>query len=260
MNATELYAEVAKLTSEGRPFVLATVIESAGSTPQKPGSKMIILEGGVVRGTIGGGAIEQQIIDAAGTLFAAPESSKIIETHLTHDLGMCCGGRMKVFLEKHAAAARLWIFGAGHVGTEVARLAAHVGFRVTVVDERPEWNGRQRFADDVTVIAKNPADYAKDLAGGDDCYFCVTTHDHPLDQAVLEALLTRPSAYLGVIGSRRKAEKFRQRLLAAGFDAAALDRVRSPMGVSIKALTPAEISVSIVAELIAARRQHPRRG
>lgn len=258
MNAPELYSEIARLSTEGRSFVLATVIESSGSTPQKPGSKMIVLGDGAVRGTVGGGAIEQQIIDAAVSLFASGETSMVIETHLTHDLGMCCGGRMKVFLEKHAAAARLFIFGAGHVGTEVSRLAAHVGFVVTVVDDRQQWASRERFNDDVTLVVKNPADFARDLPGGSDCYFCITTHDHPLDQAVLEALLPRPSRYLGVIGSRRKAERFKQRLTAAGFDGAALDRVHSPMGVAIRALTPEEIAVSIVAELIAARRQQPR--
>lgn len=250
-----LYDEIARLTAEGRGFVLATVVESAGSTPQKPGSKMVVLPDGTLRGTVGGGAIEHQILAAARELFESPDMSRLIETHLTHDLGMCCGGKMKVFLEKHAAAARLWVFGAGHVGKEIARLAHATGFRVTVVDERPEWASPERLPEVDEVTVRNPADVARELAGGPDCYFCITTHDHPLDQAVLEALLPKPSAYLGVIGSRRKAERFKMRLTAAGAPPQDLERVRSPMGLPINALTPQEIAVSIVAELVQVRRR-----
>jgi xanthine dehydrogenase accessory factor len=249
----DLYTQLAALVAEGRPFVLATVIESSGSTPQKPGSKLVVLGDGSLRGTVGGGAIEHQIIQASLELLRAPEGTRVIETHLTHELGMCCGGRMKVFLEKHGAPPRLTVFGAGHVAKELAALAHHVGFRVTVVDARPEWASRERFPG-CEVLVKDPADHARALAGGPECYFCVTTHDHPLDQAVVEALVTRPSAYLGVIGSRRKAERFRMRLRAAGVDEAAVERLRSPMGVDIGALTPEEIAVSIVGELIRVRR------
>jgi xanthine dehydrogenase accessory factor len=248
-----LYAEIATLVAEGRPFVLATVIESAGSTPQKPGSKMVVLEDGSLRGTVGGGAIELQIIEAARALLASDARTRTIETHLTHELGMCCGGRMKVFLEKHEAPARLTLFGAGHVAREVAALARHVGFRVTVVDARPEWASAERFPG-CELLLKDPADHARALtANARDC-FCVTTHDHPLDQAVVEALLPKPGAWLGVIGSQRKAERFRMRLKAAGFAPEALARMRSPMGLPIGALTPQEIAVSIVAELIQVRR------
>lgn len=256
----DLYAELAQLTAEGRAFVLATVIQSAGSTPQKPGTKMIVLPDGSLRGTVGGGAIEQQVVDASLALLGSNEMSRVLQTHLTHELGMCCGGKMSVFLEKHAAAARLFVFGAGHVGRELALLAHAVGFRVTVVDERPKWAARERFADGIELCVRDPATVARELDGSPDTYFCITTHDHPLDQAVLEALLPRPAAYLGVIGSVRKAERFKLRLQAAGFDETALSRVRSPMGVPIHALTPQEIAVSIVAELIAVRRAgHPRR-
>jgi xanthine dehydrogenase accessory factor len=255
----DLYTEIATLVAEGRPFVLATVIESAGSTPQKPGSKMVVLGDGSLRGTVGGGAIEQQIIEAARALLEAPAQTRVIETHLTHELGMCCGGRMKVFLEKHGAPAQLTVFGAGHVGHELAALAHHVGFRVTVVDARPEWATAERFPGCEVRVA-DPAEHARALMGSEHDYFCVTTHDHPLDQAVVEALLNKPSAYLGVIGSRRKAERFRMRLKAAGAEEAALDRIRSPMGLPIGALTPAEIAVSIVAELVQLRRStQPRR-
>src|SRR3954468_12274796 len=142
----QLYSDIARLTEDGTPFVLATVIDSQGSTPQKPGSKMLVLEQGQTRGTVGGGAIEKQIVDAAVSLLANPDAQTLlVETHLTHDLGMCCGGKMRVFLEKHGAAARLFVFGAGHVAQELAALAHHVGFKVEVIDERPQWADPARF-------------------------------------------------------------------------------------------------------------------
>jgi xanthine dehydrogenase accessory factor len=252
---TELYAEMARLTAEGHPFVLATVVDSSGSTPQKPGSKMVVLADGRSVGTVGGGAIEKQVIDACVALLKDPAAeTKLLETHLTHDLGMCCGGKMRVFLEKHAGAARLFVLGAGHVGREVAALALNAGFTVEVVDERTDWATAARFPSGVKLHVENPAEFAQRLPTGDDCYFCIATHDHPLDQACVEALLRKKAAYLGCIGSRRKAERFKLRLLAAGFSEAEVGRMKSPMGVPIAALTPAEIAVSIVAELISVRR------
>src|SRR5438309_2090787 len=111
-------------------------------------------------------------------------------------------------------------------------LAANVGFQVSVVDERAELASRERFPN-AELLLRSPAEVARELAGGPDVYFCITTHDHPLDQACVEALLRKPSAYLGVIGSRRKAERFKMRLTAAGFTEAELSRVHSPMGVAI---------------------------
>jgi xanthine dehydrogenase accessory factor len=250
----DVYADIAQLSAAGRAFVVATVIETHGSTPQKPGSKLVVLPDGSLRGTVGGGAIEHQIIQAALSLFASEEASKVLETHLTHDLGMCCGGKMKVFLEKHAAPSRLWVYGAGHVAKELASLAKHVGFWVGVVDERPEWASRERFGRVDLLEHRAPEEHARTVEGGEGTFFCVVTHDHALDQAILEALLNKPSAYLGVIGSRRKAERFKLRLRAAGFAEEALARVRCPMGVSIDAVTPEEIAVSIVGELVATRR------
>jgi xanthine dehydrogenase accessory factor len=250
-----LFADMAALQEEGRPFVLATVIGAHGSTPQKPGSKLVVLGGGELRGTVGGGAIEKQIVDAALALLAdASAQTRTIETHLTHDLGMCCGGRMTVFLEKHAAAPVLVVLGAGHVAKEVAALAAHVGFQVTVVDERAEWLTAARFPT-ARLQRAPPDDAAKAHPGGPDVFAVVTTHDHPLDQACVEALLRKPLRWLGLIGSRRKAERFRQRLLAGGFTADEVARLESPMGLPIGALTPREIAVSIVARLIEVRRR-----
>ena len=161
---------------------------------------------------------------------------------------------MRVFLEKHGAAAHLYIFGAGHVAKELAALAHRVGFRVHVVDERREWANRERFPD-AELNLENPADVARALAGGADCYFCVTTHDHPLDQACVEALLRKPAAYVGVIGSRRKAERFKMRLQApAASRTTEIDRMKSPMGAPSARSRRRRLRSPSSAELISVRR------
>ncbi|HLT30023.1 MAG TPA: xanthine dehydrogenase accessory protein XdhC [Myxococcaceae bacterium] len=251
-----LYDDMAALVAEGRPFVSATVVSVSGSTPGKPGAKLLLLEDGSIRGTIGGGAIEQQVLEAARELLNAsggPET-RLLETHLTHELAMCCGGKMTLFLERVGRTEELVLFGAGHVGKELASAAARVGFRVTVVDERAEWATPERFPEAAAIRVEDPLEVAKGLAGGPGVHVIITTHDHALDQSLVEALLERPSAYLGVIGSRRKSLRFRQRLEAAGFTAEAIEKLRSPIGLDIGAVTPAEIAVSVVAEFIRLRR------
>lgn len=249
-----LFADITQLETEGRPFVLCTVIATQGSTPQKPGSRLLVLEGGSLRGTIGGGAIEKQAVEAALALLEdASTQSRVLDTHLTHELGMCCGGKMTVFLEKHGARPSLVIFGAGHVAQELAALARHVGFGVMVADERAQWLNTERFP--MTTLRLEPPDeVARSLSGNLHTYCCVATHDHPLDQACVEALVKIPLAYLGLMGSQRKAQRFRERMNAAGFSAQEVARFECPMGVDIEALTPEEIAVSVVARLVSIRR------
>ncbi len=250
----KVYREIAALEEQGRRYVLATVIAASGSTPQKPGAKLLVLEGGELRGTIGGGAIEKQIIDAALELLADPTAEvRTLDTHLTHDLGMCCGGRMTVFLEKSQVVPLVVLFGAGHVSQALALAASQVGFRVVVVDERPEWLNAERFPHAERRL-ESPEDVARTLPASPTTSCCVMTHDHPLDQRCVEFLLPRQWAYLGVIGSERKAARFRARLEAAGFTPEQLATLECPMGLEIAALTPSEIAISIVARLIAVRR------
>jgi xanthine dehydrogenase accessory factor len=251
MNVSSLYAALVRLAEQGRSFVLATVIETHGSCPQKPGAKLAVLENGELLGTIGGGAIEKQIVDASLELLRSDEvaPSRLLETHLTHDLGMCCGGTMKVFLERHRPGVRLWLFGAGHVHREVAALAAKVGLRVTVVDEREQWLTESRFPD-AECVQEDPEVAAKQLQTNGTELVCVATHDHALDERVLRALSSKPLRYLGLIGSKRKALRFTERLRQQGVPEASVERIQSPMGMPIGAQTPEEIAVSVVAELI----------
>ena len=247
----------ALLASRARriPCALCTVIDSGGSSPRKRGAKMLVCSTTQIVGTIGGGAIEHAVIREATRLMADGAPPEIFEQHLSHDLGMCCGGKMKVFIEPQHYSPRLFLFGAGHVAAPLCDLAASVGFEVTVVDERARWATPERFPRAQSVRAQGPMEVLDSLALSARCFAIIVTHDHGLDQEILAALLGQPLAYLGVIGSVRKRERFKKRLRAQGFDEETLTRFHTPMGLDIGAITPEEIAVSVVAEMIQLRRQ-----
>jgi xanthine dehydrogenase accessory factor len=251
-----VFTRMAELEAQRRAFVLAVVTHTGGSTPRLAGTQMAI-DAQHIAGTIGGGAFEHLVVQRARTLLADPElRTDTVVVHLVEDLGMCCGGRMTAFLSKHQPDPRLWIFGAGHVGTAVAQVAGLSGFACTVVDERDAWADATRFAADVEVLDTPPDDLLRDpqRGPGPHDWVLITTHDHDLDERLIRLLAPRDLAWLGLIGSRGKWARFVRRLRAREVPEPALDRVRCPVGLKIGSEGPGEIAVSIVAEIIALRR------
>jgi xanthine dehydrogenase accessory factor len=245
-----ILARIAEVEESGRPAAVVTVVRSSGSTPREPGARMIVHPDGSIEGTIGGGRIEQEATEEARRAIEDGRP-RFLDYALTQELGMCCGGSTSIFVEVIGRAPRLLIFGAGHVGTALAHLAAAAGFVVHVADEREELLTPARLAP-ARALHSDLDDPALPFFA--DTFVMVTTHDHALDQKLVEKVLKEQHRWLGLIGSRRKAELTRQRLAHKGFEEAAIARVRSPVGVAIGAETPEEIAVSIVAELIAERR------
>jgi xanthine dehydrogenase accessory factor len=248
----ELWDVLARWRAAGKRFALASVIESRGFTPRKPGAHMLISESGETVGTIGGGAIEARVLEEAKALLQGGGAS-LVRKHLTQELGMCCGGEMAVFLEVLEAAPRLFVFGAGYIARPLASLAAGCGFDVTVVDERPDWATPERFPE-AHVVCRAPEDVVRELATSDADYAVVVTHDHAVDQRLVQALLRMPLKFVGMIGSVPKQRKFALRLRARGFSDAEIARLRTPLGMPIGADTPEEIAVSAMGEIIAVRR------
>jgi xanthine dehydrogenase accessory factor len=249
----EVWETLARWRAAGRRFALATVIESRGFTPRKPGTHLLLAEDGETAGTIGGGAIERQVIDEARALLLGEGGVAVVRKHLTQELGMCCGGEMALFLEVLEPAPRLLLFGAGYIARPLAALAAGCGFEVTVVDERPEWADPDRFLH-ATLECRSPEAWLRSAATTAEDYAVVVTHDHALDQKLVQELLRRPLRFVGMIGSVPKQRKFALRLRARGFTDEQIARLRCPLGVSIGADTPEEIAVSVMAELIGVRR------
>jgi xanthine dehydrogenase accessory factor len=249
---TATWDALAQWRAEGRRFVLASVVESRGFTPRKPGTHMLVDDAGETAGTIGGGAIEQLVVAEARALLEGGGTA-LMKKHLTQELGMCCGGEMSVFLEVLEPAPRLFLFGAGYIAKPLAALAAECGFRVTVVDERTDWAIAQRFTE-AELVCREPEAYLVELVTTPRDYAVVVTHDHGLDQRLVQHLLRRPLKFVGLVGSLPKQRKFALRLRARGFTDAEIARLHCPLGAPIGAKTPQEIAVSVMAELIAVRR------
>ena len=247
-----VWAVLERWRAERRRFVMATVTESRGFTPRKPGAHMLFAEDGETAGTIGGGAIEREVLDAARELLATG-GSVTLKRHLTQELGMCCGGEMAIFLEAIEPAPPLLVFGAGYIAKPLAALAATCGFAVRVIDARAEWATPKRFPS-ARVLLRDPEAWLREVELQGDEFVVVVTHDHALDQRLVQALLRRPARFLGMIGSVPKQRKFALRLKAKGFTDAEIARLQTPLGVSIGADTPEEIAVSVMAQVIAVRR------
>ena len=242
------------LTSRQRG-ALATVVRVSGSTPQRPGARLLLREDGSMLGTVGGGAIEQAVLEALRAALLRGGSELLIRD-LSHDLGMCCGGRMEIFVEAVLPAPRLWLLGAGHVAKPTASLARSVGFEVHVIDDREELNTDERFPGCQLVLG-DPAAVLGKAALGEADWVLIMTHDHQLDEAALAASAGKSAAYVGLVGSKRKVFRLVERVRAKRLGDFPIERVFAPVGLDIGAESPEEIAVSIVAELVALRHGRP---
>jgi xanthine dehydrogenase accessory factor len=246
-------------TRSGRRAALATIVRASGSTPRTVGARMLVRPDRSSIGTIGGGAFEAMVIADAAELLGNPEPAPVVKRytfteHGEDALGMACGGTAEVLIEASGRGARLVIFGAGHVGLALARLASTVGFAPEIVDDRPEFCEQARRAKTGEVFPCD-AEYVTGVPAIDAaCYVAVVTRCHRTDRLALKRVVGQPLRYLGLIGSRRKkAVIFAQLVNEDGVGPADLERVRCPIGLPLGGETPEEIAVSIVAELIQVR-------
>lgn len=247
----EIASAVLLLLQTGGGGALATVVQTRGSVPQQPGARLLWRQEGPPLGTVGGGAIEALVLEQLEEVFRLG-TPRLLRTDLTRDLGMCCGGRMEIFLEPLQAQPRLLLFGAGHIAVPTARLASSIGFEVHAVDDREELLTAARFPTAERHSLDAAAFIKRDGLSPHD-WLLIVTHDHRLDEELLELAAQRPHAYIGLVGSRRKVIRIVERVRARQ-PQVALDRVYAPVGLDLGAVSPEEIAVSIVAEWIALRR------
>jgi len=248
-----VYRAILALLDSGGRGALCTVVESAGSAPQRPGSKLLLREDGSQQGTVGGGAIEEATLARAAQVIRTGQPERFA-AHLTRELAMCCGGRMEIFIEPIGSRPWLLVFGGGHVATALVPVAATAGFRVHVVDERERWASPEQHPAALAHTCGSPLDVLDALPWGPETSAVIVTHDHLLDERIVERCLAREWRYLGMIGSRAKAHRIVTRLAQRGADPVRLGALHSPIGLAIAAREPGEIAVSVVAELIAVRR------
>ncbi len=209
-------------------------------------------------GLICGGRMEIAVMpvpsDAIAPLERALEQARAgkparVPVRVMH-AGRCV--RYRVHLE---IPPKLVIAGAGHVGRALARLARDLDFRVVVIDDRADFASPERFGEGVELIVRDIAAALRDLPLDAGSYVVIVTRGHRHDQAALEAVIRRPTAYLGMIGSRRKSRMILRDLAESGVPDLQIERVHTPIGLPIGAVTVQEIAVSIAAELVQVRRR-----
>ena len=248
------------LSSESESHVLMTVLDTRGSSPRDVGTKMVVSKDEVFD-TIGGGALEHQCIKTARELLSKNQPIQHTDTfNLGKDLKQCCGGVVSVFFEVFPASNFILnIFGAGHIGQALTKLLGDIDCTVNLFDSRDEFLQKE-YPKNTHIHHLIEPEIAIESCQAKS-YFLVMTHDHALDQQLCEAILARgDSAYCGVIGSRTKSIKFRQRLLKKGFSQEEFAQLTCPMGLSdLKTKKPMEIAVSVLAELLILREKLKQR-
>ena len=284
---TDLLHYVTADTADGITGVLCTIIEAHGSSPREAGTSMwVTLE--AVRGTVGGGISEHEVIKKAREMLKTGDATCIIKKNLTAEEGLACGGSIQVYLEKIGNDPELFIFGGGHVGRALAKIASFIGFRVTVWDDRADCITEELFPtarrlccplgqlflkEKAESVQNNKTAHDNSPSCGiaasqeavpashtvlqfhENVYCVAVTRGHRCDADVLRYLYGKKLAYIGMIGSFEKNAAVVKLLADEGIGKEYLDSIYKPIGLPIKAETPEEIAVSIAAELIAVRRR-----
>lgn len=247
---------IVDVLQNNKPAALATVVKTRGASPRGVGAKMLVYPDGSIVGSVGGGEMERRVIAAAQEALRDGKPRYLDMTLSNEQRGdpMICGGEMEIFVEPLLTTPTLVIVGAGHIGAAVAQLGKFLGFRIAVLDDRPEFvtpenfpHADERFAGD--VVAK-----VREMEITPQTYVVLVTRAHALDAALLSAIAEKPAAYIGMLGSQRRVLTVMDTLKQQGIGEAVLARVHAPIGVEIHAETPQEIAVSIMAEVIRERR------
>ena len=254
----EVFAALGEALSRGEEAALVTIVSSNGSTPQRVGAKMLVFGDGRIVGTVGGGCYEHDAIGKAKIVLSTRKPTTVkydLNDDFAEETGLVCGGQMEVFIEPIEAAPAVYIFGAGHVGYYLGKMAHEAGFGVHVIDDRAAFANTERFPFAASVVVDEIPQWLADTVLPPTAYAVIVTRGHRNDLDVLRALVPRPLRYIGLIGSRAKvARLYEQVMLEGGIDPDLLARIHAPIGLDLGAVTPQEIAVSITAELIAVRR------
>ena len=252
----EVFAALANALARGEEVALVTVTGTTGSTPQRVGAKMLVYADGRTVGTIGGGCYEDDAFWKAREALKARKPKSIryeLSDDFAEESGLICGGQMDVFIEPVEPSPDVYVFGAGHVGHSLARMAHDAGFRVHVVDDRAKFADTSRFVEGTDVQVDEIPTWIESHPLPSTAYAVIVTRGHRHDLDALRALAPRNLRYLGLIGSRAKVKRIYDALLEEGLPPDTLRRVHAPIGLDIGAVTPQEIAVSILAELIAVK-------
>src|SRR5690242_20817170 len=252
----DIFEEIVRMRRAGQRGALATIVHTNGSIPSFESSRMLVREDGGIVGTIGGGCVEADVWAAAREVMEREAPRKMIfnlNNEASFDNGLICGGTLEVFVEPILPQPVAYLFGGGHVSTAVARAAHAAGFGIVVVDDREAFANKERFpmAHEIYTSYEDAFEKINPNAAS---YLVIVTRGHKEDMRVLAWAVRAEARYVGMIGSKRKVLSVYKALEREGYRAEEFERVYAPMGLEIGALSPEEIAISIVAELIAVRR------
>jgi xanthine dehydrogenase accessory factor len=252
----DLFEEIVRMRRAGQRGALATIVHTNGSIPSYESSRMLVREDGSIAGTIGGGCVEADVWAAAKEVMQT-ESPRKMTFHLnneaSYDNGLICGGTLEIFVEPILPQPIVYVFGGGHVSIAMAKAASAAGFAIGVVDDRAAFANKERFPMAQEVFTSYEEAFQKIQANAS-TYLVIVTRGHKDDMRVLAWAVRTPARYVGMIGSKRKVLSVYKALEQEGYRPEEFERVYAPMGLEIGALSPEEIAISIVAELIAVRR------
>jgi xanthine dehydrogenase accessory factor len=253
----DVYEELVHLRRSGQKAALATIVEVAGSIPSFQSAKMLVREDGSMVGTIGGGCTEAEVWNAAREVMET-EKPKMLRFNLgqdaAYDNGLICGGQLNVYVEPILPIPSCYIFGAGHISKSLSKIATLSGFRTVIVDNRDTYANSERFPEAAEVYAEEYEAVFPKLPVNESSYVIIVTRGHRDDMRVLRWAADQPVRYIGMIGSKRKTIEVVKQLKKEGVPIEKLQNLHAPMGFDIGAITPEEIAVAVVGEMIHRRR------
>lgn len=253
----EVFAALGEALARAEDVALVTIVSTNGSTPQRVGAKMLVYADGRTVGTIGGGCYENDAFWKAREALTSRKAARVkyeLDDDFAQENGLVCGGQMEVFIEPIEPSPAVYVIGAGHVGYYLAKFAHEAGFLVHVVDDREAFANRERFPTAAEVVVEDVPAWLAAATLPPSSYVVIVTRGHRHDLDALRAVVQRDLRYVGLIGSRAKVARVYEQLAEEGVDPERFAHVHAPIGLDLGAVTPQEIAVSILAELIAVRR------
>ncbi|MDQ3753561.1 MAG: XdhC/CoxI family protein [Acidobacteriota bacterium] len=256
-NSHSITQAISRVLQEGAVAVLVTLIEAPLAAEQYVGTKLLVESSGASVGSFGDAALDESVADQAVKFLAAHSEA---QTFRVEDFAPALAEwrGVRLLFERVEPGPHVVVCGAGHVGAALASLSRLLGYRVTLIDDRPDFVARGRFLDaEIELIAAREG-WTKavraSVGTGRGVAVAVVTRGHNEDEECLRAVLEAKPDYVGMIGSRRRTNIVLERLRETGVEESRLREVRAPIGLDIAAVTPEEVALSILAEIIAARR------
>jgi xanthine dehydrogenase accessory factor len=253
----DIYDEIVRLRRLGQKCALATIVNVKGSIPSYESAKLLVREDGSMMGTVGGGCVEAEVWNAAREVLDTEKPKNLsfsLGQDAAYDEGLICGGQLSIFVEPVIPQPQAFIFGGGHVSKSISKVASIAGFATSIIDNREAFANKERFPEAEATYAQEYEDVFPKLPITSSSYLIIVTRGHRDDMRVLRWAISTPARYIAMIGSKRKTISVIHELEREGFPRDAFERIFAPMGLEIGAESPEEIAVSVVAEMIAARR------